>query len=106
MEVIIKERYTGDVIASGQDEAGLRQFEGNWYFSPEAVSMTHLRVTDRTYTCPYKGTCYWIDVEGPNGAITRNVAWVYQNPKPGYEFIKDEIGFYARSSAGTTIEKL
>lgn len=100
---IVKNKKSGSVIASGVENETARAFEGNWYFKPDAVSMEHLKVTERTYTCPYKGVCYWIDLEAPDHRA-QNVAWVYRNPKPGYEFIKDEIAFYSRDTAGTKVE--
>jgi uncharacterized protein (DUF427 family) len=105
MSLIVRERSTGQIIAQGDENKNVREFEGNWYFAPDVVDMTHLKVTERTYTCPYKGVCYWIDVETADGHVARNVGWVYQQPKPGYEFIKDQIGFYARNTAGTTVER-
>ena len=100
MQRIIKARSTQDVIASGNEGDTVRPFEGNWYFAPENVDMAHLRVTERTYTCPYKGVCYWIDLETPTGTA-QNIGWVYREPKAGYEFIKDQVGFYARDTSGT-----
>jgi uncharacterized protein (DUF427 family) len=105
MSFIIKERATGEIIASGNENDAVRVFEGNWYFKSEVVNMDHLRVTERTYTCPYKGICYWIDIEAPDGVRVQNIGWVYRQPKPGYEFIKDEIGFYARPTQGTLADK-
>lgn len=105
MTLIIKERPTGAIIASGDENRTVREFEGNWYFAPETVNMDHLTITTRTYNCPYKGTCYWIDLETPDGFRAQNIAWVYQQPKPGYEFIQNQIGFYARSTAGTVPER-
>lgn len=101
MPLIIKEKNSEAVIASGSpsDETA-RVFEGNWYFDPKVVDMAHLVVTDRTYTCPYKGVCFWIDLESPN-LSAKNIGWVYNTPKPGFEMIKDQIGFYARDTAGT-----
>lgn len=99
LQILQKDNQT--VIAEGSPSDGTaRVFESNWYFDPAKVDMTHLRVTDRTYTCPYKGVCFWIDLDAP-GLQARNVAWVYNNPKPGFEMIKDEIGFYSRDTAGT-----
>lgn len=105
MSLVIKERVSGAVIASGSEGETVRVFEGNWYFVPAAVNMTYLHITDRTYTCPYKGTCFWIDLETPSGARVQNIGWVYPQPKPGYEFIKDQIGFYVRSTPGTVTER-
>jgi uncharacterized protein (DUF427 family) len=105
MALIVKERGSEAIIAAGQENQDVRVFEGNWYFAPEVVDMSHLIVTERTYHCPYKGICFWIDVESPDGKRSQNVAWVYRDPKPGYEFIKDQIGFYARPTSGTMVER-
>lgn len=101
MPFIVKEKDSGQVIAAGKtsDKTALL-FEGNWYFAPDAVDMSHLKVTNRTYTCPYKGVCFWVDLESPT-LQAKNIGWVYNNPKPGYEMIKDHIGFYARDTSGT-----
>lgn len=104
MKVVVKERASQDVIAQGEKNQELQEFEGNIYFKPEAVQLSKLRVTERTYTCPYKGVCYWIDLETANGRA-QNIGWVYREPKPGYEFIKDQIGFY-RSTSGTVAEEV
>lgn len=100
MSLIVKDKFRNQVIANGSNTDTVRLFEGNWYYKPEAVDMTHLVVTERTYNCPYKGICYWIDLQTPDGVV-QNIAWVYRDLKPGYEFIKDEIGFYARETSGT-----
>lgn len=100
MKHTVTARSSGVVLASGSEGQTVRLFEGNLYFAPEAVQMAHLRVTERTYTCPYKGVCYWIDLE--NGAEhATNIGWVYNDPKPGYEFIRGQIAFYNRDTAGT-----
>ncbi len=99
MRYTVEERAGGAVIASGA-ENDVQEFEGNWYFAPAAVDISLLRITDRTYTCPYKGVCQWIDLESPRGRA-RNVGWIYLNPKPGYEFIQGQFGFYDHDTAGT-----
>jgi uncharacterized protein (DUF427 family) len=96
----IKEKRNGSLLAQGELPKEAFEFEGNIYFAPDKVQMTQLKVTERTYTCPYKGICFWIDLEAPTGVV-RNVAWVYNNPKTGYEYIKDHIGFYKGTREGT-----
>lgn len=91
--ITIKEKQGGRVLATAPEGAGVRLFEGAWYFDPEAVDMTHLVVTDRTYVCPYKGTCYWIDLDMPDHKA-ENVGFVYFEVNSGYEFVKDQIAFY------------
>jgi uncharacterized protein (DUF427 family) len=100
MKFTVKARSTNSVLAQGVEPDSVRQFEGNLYFAPDAVQQDQFVVTERTYTCPYKGVCYWVDLVGPNGR-TVNVAWIYRNPKPGYEFIKDQWGFYNHPTPGT-----
>jgi uncharacterized protein (DUF427 family) len=101
MPLVVKAKDSGTLLAQGRtDDESVRVFEGNWYFAPEAVDMAHLKVTERTYTCPYKGTCFWVDLVTPDKTV-QNVAWVYNTPKPGYEMIKDRIAFYTRDTAGT-----
>jgi len=97
MNYVIKERSSGGVIASGETICTL---EGGWYFRPDQVNMEVLRVTERTYTCPYKGVCHWVDLESPRGRA-QNVAWIYANPKSGYEMIKGLVGFNSSDTAGT-----
>lgn len=97
MSLAIKIKHSGEVIAAGQSDETVNVFEGNWYFALEAVEMKYLQVTDQIYTCSYKGQCFWIDLDAP-GIHVPQFAWVYRNPKPGYEFIKDKIGFYARTT--------
>jgi uncharacterized protein (DUF427 family) len=80
-------------------------YEGNWYFSPDAVDQGALRVTSRTYTCSYKGTCHWVDYVGPDGRTEPDVAWVYDAPKPGHEAIKGRFGFYAETRGATREER-
>ena len=104
MAFIVKARSNGEIIAAAQDHQSMRVFEGNWYFKPEAVNMQNLKITDRTYTCPYKGVCYWIDLEMPDGTKTENIAWIAPDPKPTYSFVKDQIAFYGRPTSATISE--
>lgn len=101
MPVTIREKDSGTTLASGEIGADVVKYEGNWYFQPGTVSAESLRLTDRTYTCPYKGTCHWVDYVGPDGQTIQNVAWVYAKPKPGHEIIQDRYGFYAGSRGAT-----
>jgi uncharacterized protein (DUF427 family) len=88
------------VLAQSDDRQTILEFEGNWYFPEDRVHMASLVVTERTYVCPYKGMCYWVDINLPDFQA-RNVGWVYREPKPGYEQIQNLIGFYTRETSGT-----
>lgn len=104
MQIVISDRETGTRLAEGQTGNEVISYEGNWYFDASAVNQEALRLTERTYTCPYKGTCHWVDVVGPDGRTTRDAGWVYADPKPGHEAIKGRYGFYAGTRGATRQE--
>jgi len=101
MSIIIREKESGTSLAEGEPGPEVLTYEGNLYFDPGAVHPEVLKVTERTYTCPMKGTCHWVDFVGPDGRTVRDVAWVYATPKPGHESIGGRFGFYA-TTRGTT----
>ncbi|MCS7072269.1 MAG: DUF427 domain-containing protein [Anaerolinea sp.] len=103
MYYTVKNRATGAVIAHAQEADGVQVFEGNLYFDPAYVDRTQLVITERTYTCPYKGTCNWIDLQSETGRV-QNIGWIYPDPRPGYEHIKNRIAFYNRETSGTIVE--
>ena len=101
MSVTIQEKASGAKLAQGEPDTDVVKYEGNWYFLPAAVERESLVVTDRTYTCPFKGTCHWVDFKGSDGTSTKDVAWVYDNPKPGHEILRGRFGFYAGTRGAT-----
>ena len=104
MPISIIERESNAVLASGEQGAEVMKYEGNWYFKPDAVTKGVLQVTQRTYTCPYKGTCNWVDYVGADGRTVEDVAWVYPQTKAGHEAIAGRYGFYAGARGGTRQE--
>lgn len=104
MSITIREKDSGTTLAQAEPGTGAASYEGNWYFDPSAVDQSLLKVTSRTYTCPYKGTCNWVDYLGPDGRTVKDVAWVYPDPKPGHEVVKGRYGFYAGSRGATRQE--
>ena len=105
MTIAILEVRSGTALASAEIGDRLAKYEGNWYFDPAAVNAGVLRVTERTYTCPIKGTCNWVDYIGADGLSVKDVAWVYPEVKAGHELIKGRYGFYAGNRGGTREEK-
>lgn len=105
MGITIRETENGAALAEAEIGPKLAKYEGNWYFDPAAVNADVLRVSDRTYTCPIKGTCNWVDYIGPDGLTVKDVAWVYPAVKPGHELIKGRYGFYAGNRGGTREEQ-
>ena len=103
MSVTIREKGSGTTLAEAEEGPSLAKYENNWYFDPAAVRADVLKVTERTYTCPYKGTCNWVDFVGPDGTTIKDVAWVYPKVKAGHELIQGRYGFYI-GSRGATVE--
>jgi uncharacterized protein (DUF427 family) len=101
MGITIREQASSATLAEADEGPSLAKYEGHWYFDPAAVRTDVLRVTDRTYTCPYKGTCNWVDYVGPDGRTVKDVAWVYPDPRAGHEVIRGRYGFYAGRRGGT-----
>jgi uncharacterized protein (DUF427 family) len=105
MSVIIREKNSKTLLADAREMGkDVVNHEGNLYFDPVAVMPAVLKVTEKTYTCPVKGTCHWVDYQGADGTTVPNVAWVYDAPKPGHEVIKGRFGFYSGSRGPTTQE--
>lgn len=93
------------VVAEGSVEDGIIEHESSYYFDPGQVDMTHLVISARTYTCPYKGVCHWIDLQTDSGVI-ESVGWVYTQPRPGYEHIRDKIAFAYGMRPGIMVQKI
>jgi uncharacterized protein (DUF427 family) len=104
MSIVIRESRSGALLAQGEPGTEVVDYEGNLYFAPSAVDHGVLRVSDRTYTCPYKGTCNWVDYMAADGTTVRDVAWVYPRVKPGHELILGRFGFYAGARGATRQE--
>jgi uncharacterized protein (DUF427 family) len=104
MGISIRESESGTTLAEAEVGPSLAKYEGNWYFDPAAVKADVLRVTERTYTCPMKGTCNWVDYIGPDGRTVKDVAWVYPAVKAGHELIEGRYGFYAGNRGATRAE--
>lgn len=104
MSITIREKDSDVLLAQADIGPALLSYEGNWYFDPSAVASDVLKVTGRTYTCSYKGTCNWVDFVGPDGRTVRDVAWVYPKVKTGHKAIEGRYGFYAGSRGSTREE--
>lgn len=67
--------------------------EGNHYFARDAVEPANLRPSATTTVCPWKGTASYYDVVA-DGAVNRDAAWTYRDPKPAAAAIRDRIAFW------------
>lgn len=91
--VCVRLSKNNQVILKADDVDKIIRLEGNWYFHPSVIDPDHFKITDRLYSCPYKGTCNWVDFE--HGKLyLPDVAWTYPETLPGYEHIAGWYGFY------------
>jgi len=101
LPVCVTLRKTGEVLLKADRAEQIIRLEGNWYFDPAMLDRNRLKVSDRLYHCPYKGTANWIDFE--SGALyIPDVAWVYPQTLPDYEHIAGWVGFYPQTIHYTT----
>jgi uncharacterized protein (DUF427 family) len=101
MSIAIRETSSNLVLAQADAGAQVLPYEGNLYFDPAVVDESLLVTTDRTYTCPMKGTCQWVDFVDPEGRRVEGVAWIYNRTNPGHEAIAGKYGFYAGTKGAT-----
>ncbi|KXK26957.1 MAG: hypothetical protein TR69_WS6001000981 [candidate division WS6 bacterium OLB20] len=96
-EVLLAEGVLGETVIRA---------DGNFYADPSVVKTDVLKRTENTYTCPYKGLCYYysmIDSEG--NAVLDQVTWVYDEPMEGWDQIAGKFGFYSHDMNGVTVSQ-
>jgi uncharacterized protein (DUF427 family) len=86
----MKAIWNGAVIAESDST---QVVEGNHYFPPESLNKDHLRDTDTTSTCPWKGVASYYDIV-VEGQTNSGAAWYYPHPKPEASQIKDHVAFW------------
>lgn len=101
--ITVRDAENGSLLAQGILGTDVIELEGSYYFDRARVNFAHLKVTARTYTCPYKGVSLWIDLDTPVARL-ENVAWVYEHVKLGFEHIQGRVGFYMRTMRGIVVE--
>ena len=69
--------WNGAVIAESDATVVV---EGNHYFPPESLSSEHLRPSDHTTVCSWKGTASYLDVV-VGDETNAKAGWVYREPK-------------------------
>lgn len=104
-QIIVRDAQSGDVLAQAILEQDVIELEGCYYFKREHVSMDRVKISARTYTCPYKGVCFWIDLKTDDTNTIENIGFSYTDTKADYNYINSRIGFYGRSMRGLTVEK-
>ena len=64
-----------------------------YYVPPEDIRMEHLRPSDGTSLCEWKGRARYYDVFA-YGRQEKRAAWYYPDPVPAYRDLKDHVAFY------------
>ena len=67
--------------------------EGNHYFPLADVNDEHVRPSDHTSVCPWKGEAGYFDVV-VDGRENANAAWVYRQPKEAASEIAGHVAFW------------
>ncbi|KAF2788802.1 DUF427-domain-containing protein, partial [Melanomma pulvis-pyrius CBS 109.77] len=75
--------------------------EGNVYFPPSSLNQSFFTSSPTTTKCPYKGTATYYTIT-TNKTETKDAAWVYAEPKSGYEKIRGFVAFY-KSKPGVEV---
>ncbi|MDG5746718.1 DUF427 domain-containing protein [Qipengyuania sp. XHP0207] len=88
MTVVAK--WNGETLARSDDTVIV---EGNHYFPPNDVARGVLAPSDKTTHCPWKGTAHYHSVNA-GGAINKDAAWYYPEPKEKASQIKGRIAFW------------
>jgi uncharacterized protein (DUF427 family) len=101
--LIVRDANNGSIIAEADIDQHVIIDEGSYYIDPTKVNPHRLEKTDRSVTCPYKGSGYWLDLVDDHARV-RDAAWVYTDTNPDYERFRNRIGFYSRNFRGTIVE--
>ena len=67
--------------------------EGNHYFPPTSINNQYFTASSKETGCPWKGTANYYSLE-VEGAVNKDAAWVYKNPKAAASEIKDYVAFW------------
>jgi uncharacterized protein (DUF427 family) len=67
--------------------------EGNHYFPFDSANQSYLRESSHSSTCGWKGLANYYDIV-VDDQINKNAIWVYRNPKPQANEIKNYLAFW------------
>ena len=73
--------------------------EGNHYFPPASLNRAYFTESDKHTTCAWKGEASYYDVT-VDGAVNKDAAWYYPEPKEAAANIKGMIAFWKGVAVG------
>lgn len=86
----MKAIWNNEVIAESDDTVII---EGNHYFPAESVNDAFLIPSDKTTSCPWKGTANYYTLTA-GGTDNPDAAWYYANPKKAAAEITGRVAFW------------
>jgi len=88
--------HRGVIVA--ETRKGIRTLETShppsYYFPPEDITPSVLRLSRRRSFCEWKGEAIYFDVV-VNGDTLHDAAWSYPDPHPAFSCLRDCVAFYA-----------
>ena len=81
---------SGQVIAESDDTVIV---EGNHYFPADSVNTEHVRASDTSTRCVWKGTASYCDVVVGDD-VNADAAWYYPDPLRAAQNIRGRIAFW------------
>jgi len=82
--------WNGQIIAQSDETVVV---EGNHYFPASSVRAEFLQPSAHTSVCGWKGTAHYHSL-AVDGAINKDAAWYYPEPKSAASEIKGRIAFW------------
>jgi uncharacterized protein (DUF427 family) len=91
VRAVVDERALADSVATLRvlETAGAPVY----YLPPGDIDLNRLRESERRTVCEWKGVASYLDYVDGERRIP-SIGWVYRDPKPGYEAIRDHVAFY------------
>ena len=86
----MKAIWNNEVIAESDETVVV---EGNHYFPISSVRREFLTSSDKTSSCPWKGTADYNSLNVA-GAMNPDAAWYYANPKDAAKEIAGRVAFW------------
>ncbi len=86
----MKATWNNQIIAESHDTIVI---ENNYYFPAAAIHKQFFNSSDKTTTCPWKGTAHYYSIE-VDGKTNADAAWFYPDPKLAAKEIKGYVAFW------------
>jgi uncharacterized protein (DUF427 family) len=86
----MKATWHGATLAESNDTVVV---EGNHYFPASAINRSFFRDSATHTICPWKGEASYYDIS-INGAVNKDAAWYYPEPKEAAANIKGRVAFW------------